>query len=271
MSTPTHTPTTRTRTLDVSTTPRVPFGRLVKVELRKSWDTRAGIWLLGVTAGLAVLVMVIALVTFAVQDLPLDFGVLMATTTYTTGFLLPVLGIMLVTGEWGQRTGMVTFTLEPSRARVVMAKLVAGLVLALVVAVIAVVAAALVNVLYGLITGNEISWDLSQTSLPGFVIVQAVAMVTGFAIAALLLNTAAAIVVYFAYSFVLPVVFAVAAGLVGWFRDLQPWIDFANAQTPLFDWSISGEQWAQLLTSGLLWLGLPLALGLVRILRAEVK
>ncbi|ROR91914.1 ABC transporter permease [Nocardioides aurantiacus] len=259
------------QTLDLSTTSRTPFARLVKVELRKSWDTRAGIWLLAITAGLAIVVMVIAMITFAVQDLPLDFGLLMATTTYTTGLLLPILGIMLVTGEWGQRTGMVTFALEPSRTRVVLAKLVAGLLLAVVVAVIAVVAAVLSNLLYGLVSGSDISWDLGDTSLQGFVILQAVSMLTGFAIAALLLNTAAAIVVYFAYSFVLPIVFAVVAGLVGWFRDLQPWIDFANAQTPLFDWSISGVEWAHLLVSGALWLGLPLALGMVRILRAEVK
>ena len=69
----------------------------------------------------------------------------------------------------------------------------------------------------------------------------------------------------------LPVVFAVVGGLVGWFGDLRPWIDFADAQTPLFDWSIEGVEWAHLLVSGLLWLGLPLALGMVRILRAEVK
>ncbi len=262
---------TTSQTLDLSKTTRTPFTRLVKVELRKTYDTRAGVWLLGVTAGLAIVVMVIALITFAVQDLPLDFGVLMATTTYTTGLLLPILGIMLVTGEWGQRTGMVTFTLEPSRSRVVLAKLVAGLLLAAIIAVIAVVTAALSNVLFGLITGGDISWQLNDTSLPGFVILQAISMLTGFAIAALLLNTAAAIVVYFAYSFVLPIVFAVVAGLVGWFGDLQPWIDFADAQTPLFDWSIAGVEWAHLLVSGLLWLGLPLALGMARILRAEVK
>ncbi len=35
------------RTLDVSGTPKTPFARLVKVELRKSFDTRAGLWLIG--------------------------------------------------------------------------------------------------------------------------------------------------------------------------------------------------------------------------------
>ena len=33
--------------LDISSTPRVPLGRLVSVELRKSLDTRAGRWFAG--------------------------------------------------------------------------------------------------------------------------------------------------------------------------------------------------------------------------------
>ena len=41
-----------------------------------------------------------------------------------TSFLLPILAIMLVTSEWSQRTALVTFTLEPRRSRVVLAKLV---------------------------------------------------------------------------------------------------------------------------------------------------
>ena len=43
MSTATQPPTT----LDVSNTPRTPFTTLVRVELRKTYDTRAGVWLLG--------------------------------------------------------------------------------------------------------------------------------------------------------------------------------------------------------------------------------
>jgi len=33
-------------------------------------------------------------------------------------WLLPVLGIMAVTSEWTQRTGLVTHTLEPRRSRI---------------------------------------------------------------------------------------------------------------------------------------------------------
>ena len=44
--------------------------------------------------------------------------------------LLPVLGILLVTSEWSQRTGMITFALVPVRSRVLGAKLIASLLLA---------------------------------------------------------------------------------------------------------------------------------------------
>ena len=55
------------------------------------------------------------------------------------------------------------------------------------------------------------------------------------------------------------------------FADIRPWIDFEYAQGPLYDLSVSGSEWGHLLTAGALWLGLPLVLGVLRILRAEVK
>ncbi len=46
------------------------------------------------------------------------------------GYFVPILIIMLVTSEGSQRNGLVTFTLEPQRSRVVIAKFLAGLGLA---------------------------------------------------------------------------------------------------------------------------------------------
>ena len=53
--------------LDITATPSVPFGRLVRVELRKMTDTRAGRWLLGITVGVLVLAAGIV-VTISVFD-----------------------------------------------------------------------------------------------------------------------------------------------------------------------------------------------------------
>ncbi len=55
----------------------------------------------------------------------LDVGVKPASV------LLPIVGILLVTSEWSQRTGLITFPLVPVRSRVIAAKLLASLVLAL--------------------------------------------------------------------------------------------------------------------------------------------
>lgn len=257
--------------LDISSTRPVPFARLVKVELRKSYDTRAGLWLLIVTAALTMLAMAIVLAVTTTQDEPITFEGFIATTAYTSAFLLPVLGIMLVTSEWGQRTAMVTFTLVPKRSLVILAKLVAGLALAGLVVLVALVAAVFANLLYAAIEGTSPAWEFGTGRFLGFIAVQAFAMLTGFALATLFLNTAAAIVVYFAYSFILPAIFAIAAGFLGWFEKLQPWIDFNLAQGPLLTGDMQGDDWGHLLVSGIIWLVLPVTVGLWRVLRAEVK
>ena len=104
-------------TLDVSQTARVPFGRLVSVELRKMFDTRAGRWLLISIAASTALVLVIQLWVVLAQDLTVTFNDFAGGANIPMNILLPVLGVMSVTSEWSQRTAMVTFTLEPSRSR----------------------------------------------------------------------------------------------------------------------------------------------------------
>jgi hypothetical protein len=89
----------------------------------------------------------------------------------------------------------------------------------------------------------------------------------------LLMNTAAAIVVYFIYSLIFPIVLGILSATIGWFADVAPWIDFNTAQAPLFtgDFRLDGEEWARFAVTGTIWLVIPLALGIVRLLRAEVK
>jgi ABC-type transport system involved in multi-copper enzyme maturation permease subunit len=96
-------------------------------------------------------------------------------------------------------------------------------------------------------------------------------MATGFAFGALFLNTPAGIVIYFVYSLVLPGLFVLAGSLMDWFEKLRPWIDFNNDQSDLIDGTIHGSGWAHLWVSCILWLVLPLVIGVWRIRRAEVK
>jgi hypothetical protein len=119
--------------------------------------------------------------------------------------------------------------------------------------------------------GQSPDWTFGWAGFTGFVINQTFAMLGGFALACLLLNTPAAIVTYVVYRYVLPGLFAIGSALMGWFADLAPWIDFQGASSKLYDLPMSATEWAQLATSGSLWLVVPLVIGLWRIRRAEVK
>ena len=256
--------------MDISGTTPTPFHRLVRVELRKSYDTRAGFWLLLVIGLLVLATEVIVLAVTTVQDAAISFGDFIAAAAFVTSVLLPVLGIMVVTTEWSQRTAMVTFSLEPRRPRVVAAKALVGIVLTLLTVAAAIVVGLVCNLLYGAIQGDA-DWTFGWSGFFGFLVNQTFAMLGGFALAALLLNTPAAIVVFFVYKWVLPGLLALGASLMGWFDSLRPWIDFQGAQVELYDWPLDGDQWGHLVVSGLVWLVLPLAIGTWRILRAEVK
>src|SRR5262252_8302981 len=98
--------------VDFSQTSRVRMSTLFRVELRKIADTRAGIWLLVAIVALTLLADIIFL--FAAKSSELTYENFAAVTATPQGFILPILGILLVTSEWSQRTGLVTFTLEPS-------------------------------------------------------------------------------------------------------------------------------------------------------------
>ena len=59
------------------------------------------------------------------------FAALFGATIGVASIFLPIVGLLLVTSEWSQRTALTTFTLVPERGRVVAAKLLAGCALAL--------------------------------------------------------------------------------------------------------------------------------------------
>ena len=262
-----------TQGLDVSQTASIPFGRLFRVELRKTVDTRAGRWLVGITIGAALLAegIFLAVVATHSQQTP-SYGDFVGAAAFVSSILLPVIGIMLVTSEWSQRTAMTTFTLEPRRGRIVVAKLLAGVVLTAFVIAFALVVGLVCNLLYGVVQSQHpIDWTFGWSGFGGFAINQTFAMLGGFALACLLLNTPAAIVVFFVYKWVLPGLFAIGSNLMAWFGHLAPWLDFQQAQAELYDMPLTGTQWAHLVVSGFLWLVVPLAIGLWRILRAEVK
>jgi ABC-2 type transport system permease protein len=258
--------------LDITATSRVPFTRLVRVELRKARDTRAGFWLLVAIVAIVLVVLSIAVILTVVNTDPILFGDFISIAAYMMSFLLPFLAIMLVTSEWSQRSALVTFTLEPRRSRIVWAKLVAALLLTVIVLVIAFGIGLVCTAVCELVQPDQTSWAVDAGDQAGFFVTQSLAMLGGFAIATLLLNTPASIVLFVVYRFVLPNVFFGLSALSDGFEKVAPWLDFQAAQADIYEWELSGtEEWSHLIVSGLLWLALPLGLGMWRILRAEVK
>ena len=253
-------------TLDISQTRPVPFGRLTAVEIRKMADTRAGVWLLGLTVLVTAAFMIIF---FLVADSDERvFGNFIQAAGTPQGFVLPVLGILLITSEWGQRTAMVTFALEPSRAKVIASKVVAALILGLGAFVAAIALAALGT----LVGGAEGGFDgLKVSTFALFLGLQVLGVLQGLAYGLIFLNTPAAIVTYF----VLPIASSIIFSLVPALADSAPWVDLGTAQQPLFELAqggdLTGDQLAHLGTTSLIWIILPFVIGLVRVMRAELK
>ncbi|NYJ00395.1 ABC-type transport system involved in multi-copper enzyme maturation permease subunit [Nocardioides thalensis] len=256
--------TAATITLDVTGTPATPFDRLVAVELRKIVDTRAGRWLLGAIIAITAIVMTIFF--FAAPEDERTFSNFMGIAATPQGFLLPVLGILLVTSEWSQRTAMVTFALEPSRSRVVAAKTVSAMIWG----AGAFVAAVVIGTLATVAAGAPGAWDdVGGEMVLLFFLLQLITIMQGLAYGMLLLNTPAAIVTFF----VLPIASSIVFSLVSALEDAAPWIDLGTAQTPLFEGAtdLTGEMYAQLGVTSLIWIVLPFVAGWFRILRAELK
>jgi ABC-2 type transport system permease protein len=233
------------------------FRRLTLVELRKMLDTRAGFWL-QVAVWLLTPAVVILYALFA-EPGDRTFQDFLSLALAPAQVLLPVVGILLVSSEWSQRTAMVTFTLVPRRERVLGAKLAAGLLLGLIAFAVCVVVAALGNLACG---GT---WELSGAVLGQMIVSVATGMAMGVGFGALFLASAPAIVC----SFLLPTAFT-ALGSLAPFRGAARWLDQTRALSPLTEHSLSATEWAHAGTTLALWMLVPLAVGLLRITRSDV-
>jgi ABC-2 type transport system permease protein len=241
---------------------RPGLARLTKVELRKMVDTRSGFWLLVAVAGLTLLAVLITALAAAHEDQK-TFVHILSNGLQPAGILLPVVGILVVSSEWSQRTALVSFALIPERPRLLLAKLLAGLVLAL-----AATAVALALSVFG--TAIASSSAPHHWSLPLGILLQdffyvVTAMVIGIGFGAALQSSAPAIVLYFA----LPVALA-ALGSIHALKSVVDWINTAEALEPLTTEVMSGHQWARGLVALALWMGIPLAIGLWRLTRRDI-
>jgi ABC-type transport system involved in multi-copper enzyme maturation permease subunit len=258
----------------------VPFGRLVGVEFRKMTDTRGGKTLVTITGGLILLAIAIMVLVQALNDgVQLTANDFAGVLQFVTLLIVPVFAIMITTSEWNQRTNLTTFTLEPRRQRIVLAKLAAVIVFAVVTLAVSVALGALGNVLAGLVSGRDEVWNIGADDLLWSLGLQVAFILSAFALGLLLLNTAAAIAVFYVSAIMLRfIVYPIVFGFVSWFFDLGPYIDlffgFAVAQSGE---SLQGDavgglaRVLPLVSSSVLWIVVPGVLGYLRATRSEVK
>ncbi len=234
------------------------------------FNTRSGFWML-ISIGVLSVIATGAVIIFA-PDSAVTYESFARAIGFPMSVILPMIAILAVTSEWSQRSGLTTFTLVPSRGRVIGAKAIATLLVGLGSMAVAFAVGALGNVAGSALAGVDTVWDISLSMAPQMVLGDLVGMAIGFTLGVVLRNSAAAIVGYFVVSFVMPGVLVLLAQVRSWFEDLQPWIDWNETQVVLFDGATNtGKEWAMLGSTTMIWIVIPLVVGLLFLRRSEVK
>jgi len=138
---------------------QVPLLRVIRVELRKMFDTRSGFWLMASIAIAAVLTTV-AMILFAPAE-QLTYYAFAKAIGFPMTVILPMIAVLSITGEWSQRSGLTTFTLVPHRTRVIVAKVVASVTVGAASMLFALAVGVVGNVVGTAIAGTEQVWDVT--------------------------------------------------------------------------------------------------------------
>ena len=241
----------------------IPLTRLTAVELRKLADTRAGFWLLLVialgTAGTSAVILGWAPAAEQTFAGFFAFGQVPSTV------LLPVLGILSMTGEWSQRTAMTTFTLVPARWRVIAAKLAAGVLIAVAALAATALLSAAANLL-GIALGGDGGWRVDGSLIWQSLLSEVLFVVMGMAFGALLQSSALAISAFF----LLPTIWTVLGETIHALHRAAGWLSINVTTDALSEPSMTAGEYARLAVAALVWILLPLAAGSWRVLRREV-
>jgi hypothetical protein len=239
----------------------IPFRRLVAVETRKLFDTRSG-----QVMTVILIVLTVALIAGRGMVAGPRLSTLIGTAGIGFGTLLPVLGILTVTGEWSHRTALTTFTLEPRRLRVLAAKCLPPLLAAVAACLFAILAAVPVTAVVAGVRQMPAGWEVDPLALLGWTAGCVLVVAMGLALGMLLQNAPAAIVICLSSTMVWSAIGRL--GATG--ETLAEWLDLSATTAPLAAGVLTGDQAARLAVSVLCWVVLPLAAGVVRAIRADV-
>jgi ABC-2 type transport system permease protein len=243
----------------VSAVRPISFARLVRVEWTKATDTRAARWLLALV-GLSTAGIMLAPIV-APTRFDQTYAGYLEVASIPQVILIPVVGLLMLTGEWSHRSIMTTFTQEPRRLRVVGAKVSASLMLGCGAALFGGLAT-IAGLGLAAASGRTLEGALSFGDIGGYLLYLLLNVLGGVAVGALLHSSATAITAYFAVNMAVALLGAASTLIADWVDTSTTW-----------NWII-GNEWGghvpQITVSVLIWIVIPLAAGVVRTMRRDV-
>ncbi len=239
---------------------------VLRIELRKTVDTRASRWLL-----LAVLIVAAGSMAYEVTQarsmVQSDPGWVTLPRYLDTVFdgvmlLLPVVGVLAMTTEWSQRTALSTFTLVPRRGRVLSAKVAAALLVVLGTSLVCALVGLGGTTLAAQVADVPLALEGGSDAVTAAVVMTSLMALMGVGLGALAGSTSVGVVAYF----VLPLGFSLAAPRV--LGDASVWLDGLWAFERVAEGTTTS--WPHAGTALAVWIALPVVLGVGRCLRREL-
>jgi hypothetical protein len=246
----------------------ISLRRVVRVELRKMFDTRSGFWLIA-SIGITGLIATVATIAFA-PHAELTYYTFAKAIGFPITVILPMVALLSITSEWSQRSGLTTFTYVPDRRLVVGAKTLSSIAVAVGSMLFAFAIGAVGTVVGSAVAGVPEVWDVSVAHALTIVLGNLTCLLTGTMLGMLLRSSAGGLVTYFVITLLVPTMSGLLATSQQWFADLQPWVDLNYAQSFLFEGMQTGAQWAHIASTVAIWIVLPGMLGLRLVMRSEV-
>lgn len=241
--------------------PRQSLGLLTRIELRKFFKTDAGFALP------AMILLFTAVANFGdAKSADLE-NVTNAAHLFTDGidvatWFLPLIGAVIVTGEFSSRLAVTTFTLTPRRGRIIAAKLATSVLFALTAVLIATAFAVVASTIFKY--AHALPGGLQLGVLAQSLLLLTLKVIFGIALGAMLLHTAPAVVATFAG----PALLAALLAMKG-FGQLHSWLNLTNALSPFSQHLLSAQEWAHAGTAVGFWILLPLLIGIWRVRRHD--
>jgi hypothetical protein len=239
----------------------VAFSRLVRVELRKSVDTRSARALL-----LGLFVCSDGVLLWGATRLDghsVAFGDVLSAVMVPINVVLPAVGLLAMTNEWSQRTALTTFTLTPRRTAVLLAKVVSALALSTLVVVAAVVVALAGTVAGGWISGRGATYRDALPDIAGTAIADELRVLIGASIGMVTMATGAAVIAFYVAPPLWEITGTTVLGGGARWADIVTTLD--NLQNLDFTQFVP-----QMATASVLWVVLPAVVGLILANRRDI-